>query len=182
MQNNLFFELFPLMIFFVVYYLSKNIFLATGICMIISWAQLILCRLKYKKISRNLWISTILITIFGGLTIALHNKTFIMIKPTILYWIIAGTLIIGQILGKNFIKSALQKEFHLPDSLWSKLNIAWAIFFIAVGFLSLYVALNFSEYNWVKFKVFGMISFMFAFGIVSSIFVYFAQKTKKVNK
>ncbi len=182
MQNNLLFELFPLVIFFVVYYISKNIFLATGICIIISWIQLLFCKIKYKKISKKLWISVSLITVLGGLTIALQDKTFIMLKPTILYWIIAGTLIIGQILDKNLIKKALQKEFHLSDNLWNKLNIAWVVFFIAVGFLNLYVALNFNEYFWVKFKVFGMTSLVLIFGIVCSIFIYFTQKSNKVNK
>ena len=109
MQNNLFFELIPLIIFFIVYYLSKNIFLATSICILICWGQVIFCKLKYKKISRNLWISTLLITLFGGLSVILQNKTFIMLKPTALYWLLAGFMFISQLLGKNYIKNALHK-------------------------------------------------------------------------
>src|SRR3990167_10978658 len=99
MQNNLFFEILPLIAFFTANYLTKNIFLATAICIIMSWSSLILCRIKYRKISKNTWLSTVLITIFGGLTIILHNKTFVMLKPTVLFWLIGFGLIIGQIMG-----------------------------------------------------------------------------------
>lgn len=179
MQNNLLFELIPLFIFFIVYYLTKNIFLSTSICIIMCWTQIALCRLKYKKISRNLWISTILITLFGGLSVILHNKTFIMIKPTVLYWILACFMLVGQIAGKNPIKASLQKEFDLPDSLWNRLNLVWVGFFIAMGALNLFVAFKFSEYTWVKFKVFGMSSLIIVFGIFSVIFIYSTRKKTK---
>ena len=182
MQNNLFFELLPLVIFFIVYFISKNIFLATGFCIIATWIQLLLCKIKYNKISKNLWVSTILITVFGGMTIILHNKTFVMIKPTVLYWIVAGSILIGQLLGKNIIKLTLHKEISLPESTWNKLNVAWGMFFIALGFLNLYVVFNFSEYVWVKFKVFGMLGIIMSFVIISAICVYFSQKKHHLKK
>ncbi|MFN8769853.1 MAG: septation protein IspZ [Neisseriaceae bacterium] len=173
MQNNIFFELIPLLVFFVIYYLTKNIFLATAVCIILCWLQVILCKVYYKKITRNLWISTILITFFGGLTIILHNRTFIMIKPTVLYWILAGFLLISQLAGKNFIKNTLNKEFNLPDLAWKKLNIAWVLFLIAMGAINLFIAFNFTEYTWVKFKVFGALSMIIIFSILSGVFIYF---------
>ncbi len=175
MQNNLFFESIPLIIFFAVYYFSKNIFLTTAVCIAVCWVQVLFCQYKYKKITRNLWISAILMTIFGGLTIFLHNKTFIMLKPTALYWILAIAMIVGQLLNKNFIKSALGKEIHLQDSQWNKLNIAWSLFFIALGVVNLFVAFNYSEYTWVRFKVFGALSMLILFSIVSMVYLYLAN-------
>lgn len=179
MQNNLFFELIPLFIFFFTYYLSKNLYLATAISIIICWIQVVFCKIRYKKISRNLWISTTLITLFGGLTVILHNKTFIMLKPTVLYWLLSGFMIISQLMGKNLIKSSLNREINLPDFAWNKLNIAWSSFFIAMGALNLFVAFNFSEYVWVKFKVFGTLTMLIIFSALSGLYIYFHNKSLK---
>ena len=176
MQNNIFFEILPLVVFFGVYYFSKNIFLATGMCIIASWVQLLLCKIKYKKISKNTWISTILITVFGGLTIIFHNKTFVMLKPTVLFWIVGASLLIGQIVGKNGIKFMLSKEIHVSDLTWAKLNLVWGCFFIALGGLNLFVALNYSEYIWVKFKVFGTIGLTIGLTIITVVVLIFNQK------
>jgi intracellular septation protein len=180
MQNNILFEMLPLVIFFAVYYFTKNIFLATSVLIVASWIQLVACKVFYKRISRNMWISTLLITIFGGLTVYLQNKTFVMLKPSILFWIVGGSLLIGQALGKNGIKVMLSKEIELSNSIWNKINAAWGLFFIAMGFLNLYVALNYSEYFWVKFKVFGSTSITVIFMILTVVFVAIAKK-KKTN-
>ena len=176
MQNNLFFEMLPLVAFFAVYYFTKNLFLASGVCIIASWIQLLSCKMKYKLISKNTWISTILITIFGGLTIFLHNKTFVMLKPTVLMWILGISLIVGQIAGKNGIKLMLNKEIDIPDSVWNKLNFAWGLFFIFMGAVNLFVAFNFSEYVWVQFKVFGTFSCSIIFMIISVAIITITKK------
>ena len=169
----------PLIVFFGVYYFTRNIYLATGVLIVASWLQLIWCKLKFKRISKNTWISTILITIFGGLTIILHNKTFVMLNPTVLFWILGSSLLIGQVMGKNGIKLMLGKELSVPDSVWNKLNVAWGVFFIIMGGVNLFVALNFSEYVWVKFKVFGSLGLMLVFITVTVTYIFIAQKKSK---
>lgn len=176
MQNNFLFEMLPLVAFFMVYYITKNIFMATAVCIVASWIQLIFCKIRYKHISKNTWISTILITIFGGLTIILHNKTFVMLKPSVLFWIIGTSLLISQAIGKNGIKLMLEKEISLPNKIWNALNMAWGLFFLLMGFINLYVAFNFSEYVWVKYKVFGSLALTLAFMIITVSVVYILQK------
>jgi len=176
MQNNILFEMLPLVAFFIVYYITKNLYMATAICIVASWVQLILCKIKYKHISKNTWISTVLITIFGGLTIILHNKTFVMLKPTVLLWIIGVSLLIGQAMGKNGIKLMLHKEITLPDRVWGKFNLAWGLFFILMGFINIFVAFNFSEYVWVKYKVFGSMGLTLVFMIITVSLAFILQK------
>lgn len=178
MQNNLFFEMCPLIAFFAVYYFTKDIFLATAVCIGASWLQIAFYKFKYNKVNKNTWISTALISILGGLTIAFHNKTFVMLKPTILFWIIGASMLVGQMLGKNGIKLMLSKEISLSSSLWKSLNVAWASFFIVMGGLNLFVAMNFSEYIWVKFKVFGSLGLTIIFSIISFAIVILMQKKK----
>jgi len=176
MQNNLLFELLPLIGFFAIYYFTKNIFLATLVCIILSWIQLILYKVLYKKISKNTWLSTLLITIFGGLTVILHNKTFVMLKPTVLYWIMAISLFVSAKLGKNGIKMLLSEQIQLPEKSWEQVNLLWVSFFIVMGALNLFIAFTFSEDIWVKFKVFGGLGLMLFFTLISGLFIY--SKTK----
>lgn len=175
MSGNFLLEVIPLVLFFIAYYIGHNLFLATGICIVVSWAVLIFIRLRYKHIAKNTWISTILITIFGGLTIILHNKTFVMLKPTVLYWIFALSLFVAQLNGRNLVKLALHKEVKISDQVWNKISLSWSIFFILLGILNLVVALNFSEYQWVKFKTFGCTSLMFIFMLINVFIVYKIQ-------
>jgi len=179
MQNNIFFEMFPLIAFFAVYYFTKNIFIATLVCIIASWLQIILYKVVYKKVTKNTWISTLLITVFGGLTIALHNKTFVMLKPTVLYWIFGVSLFISAKMGRNLIKSLLHEQISLKDNVWQQLNLLWLVLFFIMGILNLYIAFHFNEYLWVKFKVFGGFAFMLGGIIISGLFIHL--KKGKIN-
>lgn len=182
MQTSLLFELIPIIAFFAAYYLSKNIFMATLVCIIASYFQLLLHKIKYKKIPLKLWISTLLITILGGFTIALHNKAFVMLKPTALFWLIGISMLIGQLVGKNGLKLLLQKELELPNKSWDSLNIAWGIFFIVLGIMNLIVAFNCPEYTWVKFKTFGSPILMTIFTLITSIVTYLRAKSLTPRK
>jgi intracellular septation protein len=171
MKNNTLIELLPLIAFFVVYYFTKNIFVATAVCIVASWLQLAFVKITTKTISRNTWLSTLLITVFGGLTIIFHNKTFIMIKPTILYWIFAVGLITAEKLGKAPIKSLLQEQISLPESSWKLITYLWVGFFIFMGVLNLAVAYLFNEFIWVKFKVFGGLGLTILFTIITALVI-----------
>jgi intracellular septation protein len=87
-----------------------------------------------------------------------------MWKPTVLYWVLAATLIISNLFfKKNFIQQMMIKMIDAPTSIWNKLNFAWAIFLVLLGFLNLYVAFNYTENAWVNFKLFGVTAIMFIF-------------------
>lgn len=169
----------PLVAFFLIYYITKNIYLATAICIVASWLQLLVYKIKFKHISKNTWLSTILITVFGGLTIILHNKTFVMLKPSVLFWIMGASFLVTQGMGKNLIRLMLSKEIWLPDRIWNLLSLAWGLFFIIMGFINLFVAFNFSEYTWVKFKVFGSTLLTITFMLLSVLFVVVMKKKFK---
>jgi intracellular septation protein len=48
-----------------------------------------------RKIDTMLWVSLVIITVFGGLTLLLQDETFIKWKPTVLYWAFAAVLLGG---------------------------------------------------------------------------------------
>ena len=151
------------------------IMLATVIAIVATLAQIAYLVIRRKKIDGMLWISFLIISVFGGMTIYFHNATFIKWKPTMLYWSYALALIISQIaMHKNLTRAflgKLEEDMLIPDSVWSKLNVIWIAFFIGMGGLNLLVAYNFSTDIWVNFKLFGSMGFMFVFLLLQIIYL-----------
>lgn len=162
---KIFFDLLPVILFFIGFKLF-DIFVATAIAIGATIAMIIYSKLVLKKVDKALLINGAIISVLGGITLLLHDKTYIMWKPTALYWIGAVTLVVADYgFNKNLIQQMMQKILNPPAPTWKKLNWAWVIFLTALGFLNLYVAFNFSENAWVNFKLFGVTSMMFAFMI-----------------
>lgn len=148
------------------------IMLATAIAILATFGQITWLLVRRQKVDAMLWVSLIIISVFGGATIYFHNETFIKWKPTVLYWCFGGALLVSQVLlGKNLIRLMMEKQVSLPDAVWQRLSLAWAAFFGTMGLVNLYVAYNFSTAAWVNFKLFGFTGLMFAFIIVQSVFL-----------
>lgn len=146
------------------------IMLATAVAILATFAQIAYLLLRGRKVDTMLWISLVIITLFGGATIYFHNETFIKWKPTVLYWFFGATLLISQALfGKNLIRLMMEKQIALPDPIWSRLNLSWVGFFAAMGVINLYVAYYFPTAFWVNFKLFGSTGLMFGFIIAQSL-------------
>jgi len=164
-----FFDLFPVVLFFVAIQIW-DIFVATAVAIAATFAQVGWLALRKRKIEPMLWASLAIIVVFGGLTLYLRDKMFILWKPTVLYWLFAGVLGAAALLRRNLIRSMLSDHMQLPAPVWTRLNLAWIGFFVFMGFLNLYVAFNYSEKIWASFKLFGgmglMLLFVFAQALV----------------
>ncbi len=148
------------------------ILIATTVAIIATFAQIALVWLRHRKVDTMLWISLAIIVVFGGATLFFHNPTFIKWKPTVLYWLFGGVLLLSPLLfGRNLIRKMLEAQIRLPEGVWQRLNGAWAGFFLAMGALNLYVAYTFSEEAWVNFKMFGGMGLMFAFVIAQGFYL-----------
>jgi intracellular septation protein len=148
------------------------ILLATLTTMIVTAIQIVVVKVLGKRVDKMLWLSFALITILGGATLFFHDPLFIKWKPTILYWLIAATLLVSSmLLGRNLIRSAIEAQLQLPEPIWARLNLAWALFFTALGLLNLYVAFSFTDEIWVNFKLFGCTALMFAFVIAQGFYL-----------
>lgn len=147
------------------------ILLATAITIIASIAQITYLLLSKKKVDAMLWISFIIITVFGSATIYFHSDSFIKWKPTVLYWCYASAFLLSQfIFKKNLLKTAMGSQLSMPDAVWSKLSLVWVAYFITMGCLNLYVAFNFPTTTWVNFKLYSLGAIP-AFIILQSIFL-----------
>jgi intracellular septation protein len=164
------FEVFPVALFFVAI-LVWDIFVATGVAIAATFVQVGWLALRRRKIPPMLWASLAIIVVFGGLTLYLRDKTFILWKPTVLYWLFAAVLAGGALLGRNLIRALLSEQMSLPEPVWRRLNWSWVGFFALMGLLNLYVAYNYSEKIWASFKLFGGMGLMLAFVVAQSAFL-----------
>lgn len=170
----------PLVVFILAYF-YKDIFFATGMLMAVMPVVLVLQWLMTKKINKIYAASTALVLILGGATLAFRNPTFLYWKPTVLNWMIAIVFLGSQWIGdKPIVQRMLSKAAELSPDQWIRLNQIWVVFFSIVGGVNLYVAYNFSEAFWVKFKLFGMLGITLIFVIIQSVWLTFAtQKNAK---
>lgn len=164
------FEVFPVALFFVAI-LLWDIFVATGVAIAATFVQVGWLAARRRKIPSMLWASLAIIVVFGGLTLYLRDKTFILWKPTVLYWLFGAVLAGGALLGRNLIRALLSEQMSLPDPVWRRLNWSWVGFFAFMGALNLYVAYNYSETVWASFKLFGGMGLMLVFIVAQSAFL-----------
>ncbi|MDD3381164.1 MAG: septation protein A [Rugosibacter sp.] len=151
---------------------QSPILVATLVVMVATALQIAYVRLRHGKVDAMLWISLILVTVFGGLTLVLHDETFIKWKPTLLDWLFTLVLLVSaRFFNRNLIRAMMEKQVQLPEPLWRNLNYAWAAFFAFMGVLNLYIAFNFSTDIWVNFKLFGGIGLMLLFVLAQGIFL-----------
>jgi intracellular septation protein len=164
-------DLGPLFLFFASFQFA-GIFVATGIFMVAVLAALGLGWHLEKKLSPIPLITAILVMIFGGLTLYLHNDVFIKMKPTILYAIFGVTLLGGLLFNRLFIKYVFAEAFDLTETGWRGLTWRWGIFFLILAALNEAIWRSTSTATWVAFKVWGIMSLIFLFALAQSPFLF----------
>jgi intracellular septation protein len=164
-------DFFPIILFFVAFK-AAGIYIATGVAIAATLAQIGYMRWRNGKIEPMQWISLGVIVLFGGATLISHNDTFIKWKPTVLYWLMGGALALGQLVfRKNLLKTLMGSQMELPDAAWRLMNWSWSGFFAVMGALNLWVAFNFDTDTWVNFKLFGGMGLMLVFVILQAIWL-----------
>jgi intracellular septation protein len=163
-------DLGPLLVFFLVNFLAPvpafmKIFVATGAFMVAMVAAMLFSAIRYHRISPLLWFSGIMVVILGGLTIWLHDETFIKMKPTIVYTLFAAILGGGLLFGRSFIAIMFDQMFNLTPHGWRILTARWALWFFAMAVLNEIIWRTQSTDFWVGFKVFGMVPLTMLFAI-----------------
>jgi intracellular septation protein len=165
------FDLFPILLFFVAFKIW-GIYTATAVAIVATLVQIAWVAFRHRKVDPMLWVSLGVVVVFGGATLVLHNDTFIKWKPTALYWLFAGALIVSQgIFNKNLIEAMMGKQIVLPHRVWGQLNLAWAVFFAILGVVNLFVAYNYTTDQWVNFKLFGATGCLLVFIVAQSLWL-----------
>jgi intracellular septation protein len=159
--------------FVVVYFISRDVFLATGVLMAGVTLQVVAYWMLKKPIGNELKVTFWASMLLGGMTLILRDEIFIQWQPTIVNLLLASTLIGAHLFTKSFIiKRMLGQVMVLPDSAWLVLTYAWAIGFLFAGTLNLWVAYNYSMDTWVTFKFVGLLGINVVFMICTFAYLY----------
>ena len=160
----------PLILFFVAFKLA-DIYVATGVAIAASIAQIVWLRWKRGRVAPVHWLSLAIIVVFGGATLALHDDTFIKWKPTALYTLFGVTLAVGRLGFRRNLISYVMQGITLPQPVWTRLTWSWVAFFAFMAVLNWYVAFHYPLDTWVNFKVWGGIGLFLAFAVVQGLFL-----------
>ena len=152
----------PLLLFFVVWWRS-DIFVATGVFMVAVVTALVVSYVQTGRWPIMLVVTAGFVLVFGSLTLVLHDNTFIMVKPTIIYALLGSVLLGGLAFGKSLLGMVFDSVFNLTEEGWRKLTLRWAVFFFVLAALNEVIRNTQSEAFWVSFKVFGFIPLTFVF-------------------
>lgn len=170
-------DFFPALIFFIAYKIY-GIYWGTFALIIGSGLQVLYMQLRYKKVQPIYWISFLLILIFGGATILFRDARFLQWKVSIINWVMGAAFLLSHFFKRTLIElliSAKQKV-PLPLVVLRKLNFVWALFFLFLGTLNIYIAYHYSMNAWVDFKVFGIFGLTILFVVLQTVYLMFLMK------
>lgn len=156
------FDLGPLLLFFLANG-RWGIFVGTAVFMAAVLAAIAGSYALTRHLPVMAVVSAVVVTIFGALTLVLHNETFIKLKPTIIYLLFAGALAVGLLLRKPLLAAVFDTVFELDAEGWRKLTLRWAVFFLVLAVLNEIVWRTQPTDTWVKFKVFATVPLTFVF-------------------
>ncbi|MDJ0701451.1 MAG: inner membrane-spanning protein YciB [Woeseiaceae bacterium] len=168
---QLFIDYLPILAFFGAYF-YQDIYFATIVLMVVMPIVLAAQWLITRKTNRIYVASTGLVLVLGAATLMFRNPEFLYWKPTVLNWAIALVFLGSQYVGqKTIVERMMGAAAELEKSQWTRLNLMWVGFFLLVGAVNIYVAFNYPEAFWVKFKLFGMLGLTILFVIVQTIWL-----------
>lgn len=112
-----------------------------------------------------------LTSVFGYITLVLHEPKFIQMRDTLYDITCAITLIIGILINIPFLKIAFQKVLPMTDWAWEKLTYAWIGYFIFASVANEYVRRTMSLSTWFDFKTL-IIGTTIVYGLFTLYVVY----------
>ena len=157
-------ELGPLVVFFIVNS-RADIFVGTAWFMGAMVLSLALSWLLLKRVALMPLVTGFVVLIFGGLTLWLHDETFIKMKPTVINSLFGAVLLGGMLFRLSLLKYVFGDVYKLKPQGWTVLTLRWGLFFYVLAILNEVVWRNVSTDTWVSFKVFAIVPLTFVFAI-----------------
>lgn len=169
-STKFFLDLIPAVAFFAAYKLY-NLYVATGVLLAFTLITLVIIYVAERRLALAPLITAIIVAIFGGLTLYLHDENFIKMKPTLVYLLFAAILLGGCFLRKGLLKHVLGLALNLTPEGWYYLSRRWGIFFLFMAGLNEIIRRNFTTSQWVTFKVFGALGLTLLFALLQTSFI-----------
>ncbi len=172
---SLLYDFVPVLLFFMAFKFY-GIYAATLVGIVVTALQVLISAVWLRRFDKKQVITLGVFILFGGMTLYFHNPIFVKWKPTIIFWIFSLALLFSQFFGKKtlvqrMLESMVNAKATVPSGVWKKLNFAWAVFFLSLGAVNIYVGYTFSTDAWVNFKFYGITVLLLAFSFGQAIFL-----------
>ncbi|MFC0268058.1 septation protein A [Kushneria aurantia] len=165
-------DFLPIAIFVVVYHVTHNIVLATAVLIPATVLQVLVSWWCWQRLEKMHLVTLALVVVMGGATVLLGDGDFIKWKPTVVNWLFAVAFLVSPLFGgRVLLERMMGQTLSLPQAVWRRLNLAWVLFFIAMGAVNIAVFMQFSEETWVNFKLFGMMGLTLLFVLAQGAYM-----------
>ncbi|MGB0660384.1 MAG: inner membrane-spanning protein YciB [Mangrovicoccus sp.] len=108
------------------------------------------------KLSKMQIVTAVLVTVFGGMSIAFNDERFFKMKPTIIYLLFGGVLGFGLLRGESYLRHVMEEVMPLKPEGWMILTKRLTLVFLGLAVANELVWRSMSTDAWVNFKTFGM--------------------------
>ena len=141
----------PIVLFFLSYKVW-GLMPATAVLIAASVAAVAIGFLRAGRLPWAPIITTVIVVVFGGLTLIFHDDTFIKMKPTVVYTLFAVTLWAGLLFKKPLLERLIGGGLKMDHAGWRKLEARFALFCAGMAVLNEIVWRTQTEDFWVNFK------------------------------
>jgi intracellular septation protein len=171
----------PLIVFFVIFQLF-GIYWATAALMLVCTVVMFAHRMRAGQFKPMHVITVAVVLVLGTATLLLHDRRFIQWKPTVLLALTAAAFLGSSFIGprplaRRMLEGVFNEPLEISPRTWTLINLAWVAWFSVLAVANIYVAQNYPEGVWVKFKVFGITAAMLVFMIPQVIWLNGKVKT-----
>ena len=169
-------DFFPILLFFITFKLhddpQQGVLAATAVIIAATGVQVGITWVAKRRVEKMHLVTLALVVVFGGTTLLLNDETYIKWKPSVVNWLFGfaflGSHLVG---GRNLTERVMGASLRLPAPIWTRLNLAWVGFFLAMGLLNLYVVYAFDTETWVNFKLFGLMGLTLLFLLGQALYL-----------
>ncbi|MCP4563318.1 MAG: septation protein A [Bosea sp.] len=147
---------------------DRRIFVATGVFIAASLIALALSKIVMNHLPRMAIVNAVVVTVFGGLTLALDDAFFIKVKPTIVNTLFGCILLGGLYFGRSLLALVLDSVLQLDEEGWRRLTLRWGLFFFVLAALNEVVWRTQTQDFWVAFKVWGVMPLTMIFALAQT--------------
>lgn len=152
--RQLFLDFLSAIVFLSLYALTQNLYLATGLAIAVSLAQIGWAWRRGEKVDAIQWLVLALVLVLGSLTLIANDGRFIMMKSSISHTAIGVVLLRPGWMGRYLPPIAIE---NLSQRFIVAVGYCWAAWFFVLAAANFAVALNFDFTVWSWFFLFGLI-------------------------
>ena len=171
---NMLYDFIPVLLFLMAFK-WYGIYTATIVGIVATALQVVVTIAWKKKIDKKQLFTLVVFILFGGMTLYFHNPIFVKWKPSIIFWLFGIVFLLNHFMGKKVLIQRMMENMledkKLPESVWKRMNITSALFFLALGTLNIFIAYHFSTDAWVNFKFYGILGLLILFSVAQAAYL-----------